>query len=327
MKRLITNDTKQNKKQKLSDLKDCKIDTIVIKHAIYVKTPCGKFLIGTEGFSIFRYCLETKQKFRIAGSVDQPGYQDGTRDESRFYSPTSLIFSKNGKTLFVSDRCNYVIRAICVQTGITTTFAGKVGVQQYVDGPKEKACFYRPDYLKLSPDGNTLIVVDYLKIRSICITTGQVNTIVTFEHNTSEFIFSSDSKHIYILNLNRIFKYNLETCKSYLFKDDSFFKDKPSYFGGVISKDGQLLFISNYINNYIQIFNLATNEVINTIPITFKPEHIFILKNDQLCICNRFDNKTQFLDISEYCTNFKTFTQSKLSKYSFLPRQVIKRFN
>jgi hypothetical protein len=41
-------------------------------------TSCGKFLIGMEGHSIFRYCLETKQKIRIAGCVNTVGYQDGT---------------------------------------------------------------------------------------------------------------------------------------------------------------------------------------------------------------------------------------------------------
>jgi DNA-binding beta-propeller fold protein YncE len=323
MKRLITNCTKHNKKQKLSkDSKLCKIiDTIenIKQPQGIIKTPYGKILIGVENNSIFRYNLKTKQKFRIAGSVDKFGHQDGTRDESRFYSPNGLILSKDLKTLFVSDTCNRVIRAICVQTGMTTTFAGQVGKWDRIDGPKEKACFKSPGTLKLSPDGNTLIVVDVNKLRTICIATGQVDTIYTL--NIRDFTLSPDGKHIYILNWYHILKYNLETGKAEIV---SVLEDK-GYFSCEISKD-RLLFISNMWSKEIKIVNLDTTQVIGSINTHFDPSKLEISTNGkQLYVGYLFDKKIQVFDISKYCTNYKTFLQLQLSKHSFLPRPLIKR--
>jgi DNA-binding beta-propeller fold protein YncE len=319
MKRSITNDAKQNKKQKLST--KCEIlDTIDINRTrSIIQTPCGKFLIGVEGHSIFRYCLKTKQKIRIAGSIDQSGFKDGTRDKSRFNYPQDLILSKYLKTLFVSDTCNNVIRAICIVTGVTTTFAGQVGKSCNVDGPKENACFRSPRALKLSPDGNTLFVADSYKLRTICITTGQVNTICTKYKFIQDFTFSPDSKHVINCHSNQVFKFHLETCKSeFILKDQGFI-------GCDISKDG-ILFISNYLDKCIQVVDIVTNKVIDTIETPFKPRNIIITTNDKQLYVSCYNvNKIQVLDISKFCTNFKTFLQSQLAKHSFLSQAVVKR--
>jgi DNA-binding beta-propeller fold protein YncE len=306
----------------MTDSKECKIiDTIEnIQNSIsIIETPCGKFLIGIEKYSIYKYCLETRQKFRIAGSIDQPGYQDGTRDESRFNWLKSLTLSKDLKTLFVADFGNGVIRAICVDTGVTTTFAGQVRKRVIVDGPKEKAGFICPRKLKLSPDGNTLMVSDYKKLRTVCITTGQVDTIHTFINEMDDFVLSPDRKHIYILNCNQCLKYNFKTNKS-----EILFKGK-GLTGYEFSKYGQLLFVASWVNQHIKVVNIVTNEVINTIPTPFNAHKITISTNGKQLYIN--DNvNIQVLDISKHCTNFKTFTQLQLFKHSFLPRQVI-RFN
>jgi DNA-binding beta-propeller fold protein YncE len=306
----------------MTDSKECKIiDTIenIQNSKTIIQTPCGKFLIGVEKHCIFKYNLKTKQKFRIAGSVDRWSHQDGTRDESRFHWPEDLTLSKDLKTLFVTDFGNRVIRAICVETGMTTTLAGQVGKWYHIDGPKEKACFKYPRSLELSPDGNTLFVSDEYKLKTICITTGQVNTICTFEQEIQDFTFSPDSKHIYICLWTQILKYNLETGKSeIIFKGEDFV-------GCELSKDGQLLFILNKRNKYIKVVNLITNEVIGTITTHYKPLKLVNSTNgNQLYVC--YNNVVKVLDISNYCTNVKTFIQSQLSKHSFLPRQVI-RFN
>jgi DNA-binding beta-propeller fold protein YncE len=302
----------------MSDFKECKIiDSINIQlPRIIIQTPCGKFLIGDKGNSIFRYCLKTKQKFRIAGSVKQSGHQDGTRDESRFYSPYGLILSKDLKTLFVSDSFNRVIRAICVGTGITTTIAGQVGVLKYVDGPKEQACFTTPQTLKLSPDG--LYVADDYKLRTICIATGQVDTIGTFEKLIYDFALSPDNKHIIICHWAQVLKYNIETGKSEIILQGD------GFVGCDFSKDG-LLFISNHSNKEIHFVNLDTNQIIYTITLSFLPFKITVSTNGkQLYISDFFNHNIQVLNI---CTNFKTFFQLQLSKYSLLPRQVIKSFS
>jgi hypothetical protein len=319
MKRSKTTDTKHNKKQKLSKIsEECKIiDSInITKPKSIIQTPCGKFLIGVEGHSIFKYNLKTKQKFRIAGSVEQSGYQDGTRDESRFHWPYGLTLSKDLKTLFVTDDFNRVIRAICVVTGMTTTFAGQVGKRKCVDGPKEKACFANPRILKLSPDGNTLIVADYAHFRTICIETGQVDTIVSFGNAIRGFSLSPDSKHVYISIWKQNLKYNLETGESEIILEDKGFE------GCELSKNGQLLFIPNFWHK-CQVVNLDTNTVINTINTSFPFLNISITTNEQQLYVSRI-NKIQVLDISKYCTNFKIFLKSQLAKHSFLPPQVIK---
>jgi DNA-binding beta-propeller fold protein YncE len=313
----------------MTDLKKCKIiDTIenIKRPRGIIQTPCGTFLIITEGSSLIKYCLETKQKIRITGGVNRWGHQDGTRDESIFNCPQGLTLSKDLKTLFVVDRCNCVIRAICVQTGITTTFAGKVGVQQHVDGPKEKACFKLLITLKLSPDCKTLIVPDYNKLRTICIATAQVDTIDTFGtfyNNINDFVLSPDGKHIYICNGYNILKYNLEKTR----KSEIVLEEDQGVLGCDISKNGQFMFIVNEYK-HIKVVNLATDEVINTITITFKPPRMSISTNGkQLYICDDQNNKIQVLDISKYCTNFKIFLKSQLTKYSFLPRAVVKRIS
>jgi DNA-binding beta-propeller fold protein YncE len=304
---------------------ECKIiDSInITKPKSIIQTPCGKFLIGVEGNSVFLYNLKTKQKFRIAGSVDQPVHQDGTRDEARFNYPTDLTLSKDLKTLFITDSDNRVIRAICIVTGVTTTFAGQVGSNKQVDGSKEKACFEYLKGLKLSPDGNTLYVSDIYKLRTICITTGQVNTIYTIYQFIHDFTLSPDGKHIYILHMTQFLKYHLETGKSEIVLEG--FDD---FFGCDISKDGQLLFISNRRNQKICIVNLDTNQVIDTINTPFRCFKITISKNgQQLYVCDSYNGKIKVLDISNYCSNFKTFLKSQLAKHSFLPRQVIKKMS
>jgi sugar lactone lactonase YvrE len=286
-----------------------------------IQTPCGKFLIGIEKHSIFRYNLETKQKVRIAGSVDQFGHQDDTRNEARFKSPTSLTLSKDLKTLFVADLGNYVIRAICIVTGVTTTFAGQVGKRNCVDGSKEKACFEYLKGLKLSPDGNTLIVADDSNIRTICIATGQVNTICIFDICIYDFTLSPDGNHVTICHWTQILKYNIETGKSEIVSEE-----KGLEACGILNNE-QLLFIS-YLDNCIEVVNFDTNKVIDTITTRFEPQKMSISTNGKQLYVNDHDNdEIQVLDISKYCTNFKTFLQSQLSKHSFLPQQVIKIFN
>jgi WD40 repeat protein len=302
----------------------CKIiDTIdVTKPSSIIQTPCGKFLIGVEYHSIFSYCLLTKQKFQIAGSIIDHGYKDGIRDESRFHNPSSLTLSKDLKTLFIIDKWNYVIRTIRIGTGVTTTFAGQVDNKKFVDGPKEKACFKLPSVLKLSPDGNTLYVADFFKFRSIHIETGQVNTIDIFENIITDFTLSPDGKYIYICYWFNILKYNFETGKSEIVLEGK------GIFGCDISKDGQLLFILNYLSKIVKVVKIVTNQVIDTITTPFMPSNLTVSTNaKQIFVCDCNNATIKVLDISKYCTNFKTFLQSQLCKHSFLSRLLIKRFN
>jgi DNA-binding beta-propeller fold protein YncE len=327
MKRLIHKDEKHNKKQKLSNILECEIiDSIVIQQPnSIIQTPCGKFLIGVEGNSVFLYNLKTKQKFRIAGSVEQSGYQDGTRDESRFHYPSSLTLSKDCKTLFVADKFNCVIRAICIKTGVTTTFVGQLYARKSIDGPKEKACFQNPGSLELSPDGNTLFVADHHCLRTICIATRQVKTIYyeyinNFGNDLCNFTFFSDGKNIIICDCEKYFKYNIENRSKTLLKYGS------GYSHCEMSKHGELLFVSNHTNKLIQVVDIATETVICTLSTSFNATRFTSIAK-RLYARDYINNIIYIINISEYYTNFKTFTQLQLSKHSFLSRAVIKRFS
>jgi hypothetical protein len=113
-------------------------------------------------------------------------------------------------------------------------------------------------------------------------------------------------------------KINLDTQKSNIIL-------KGKGYINCLSNDGQLLFISNFLKGCIKVFNLVTNEVIGTITTPCNPFKITIVTNT-LYICE-FKKLIQVLDISNYYSNFKTFAQLQLSKYSFLPRKVIKSFS
>jgi DNA-binding beta-propeller fold protein YncE len=278
-------------------------------------------LIGVEGHSIFRYCLETKQKFRIAGSVYLYGHQDGTRDKSRFHYPSSLTLSKDCKTLFVADKLNCVIRAICIKTGVITTFAGQVGKPNRVDGPKEKDFLAVPSVLKLSPDGNTLFVADSHCLRTICIATRQVKTNYHYDITNAlyNFTFFPDGKNIMICDCVNYFKYNIENRSKTLLKYGS------GYSHCEFSKHGELLFVSNY-NKHIRVIDIATETVICTLSTIYNAAAFTSIAN-RLYARDYVNNIIYIHNIFEYYTNFKTFIHLQLSKHSFLSRAVIKRFS
>jgi hypothetical protein len=303
----------------MSDYNECKIiDTINIQNPrCVILTHCGKFLIGSEGFSIFKYCLTTKRKFWIVGSITQSGHRDGTRDKSIFKCPMSLILSKDCKTLFIVDYGINVIRAICVQSGITTTFAGQVNLNMNF----EVAYFVSiSEMIKLSPDGNTLIVGDSHNLKTICVATGQVNTIGTFEILIKYFDFSPDGKHMFISNYKQVLKYNFKTQNSDMIFEESGSHGFNELF--IVTNDNFLFVRSDYSNN-INIFNITTLEKCGIITNCLRSSYLTI-NNTKLFSCNFVCNIIQVFDISKYCTNSRSFTQLQLFKHSFLPRQVIK---
>jgi DNA-binding beta-propeller fold protein YncE len=307
----------------MSNLKKCQIiDIINQKITNFIQTPCGKFLIGFEGQSIVRYNLETEQKYRIAGSIDQSGFKDGTRDESRFNYPQDLILSKDLKTLFVSDTNNLFIRAICVQSGITTTIYSQIELNNFIWKPKKNSVFSKPTTLTFTPDSKTLLVTDWEILRSICMETGQIDTICTCEDSICNVIFFPDGKHIFIETFDQILKYNLET------REFEIILNNIDVNGCYLSKDGQFLFLSDYHRKLINVINIATNDV-DTIVTNFNPRIVTKTTNEKRLYVNNVSfvkNEVVVLDISEYCTNFKTFTQLQLAKHSFLPRIFITRF-
>jgi DNA-binding beta-propeller fold protein YncE len=265
-----------------------------------IATRYGKFLIIVEATKIFRYDLETGHKNEI------------TQNKYIFNNPKGLTFSKDFKTLFVVDSVNGIIYAICVQTGETTILA--------------KLSCQHSESLQLSPDGKTLYLVDCDKLITICIATGQVDKIQKFENYIHDITLSPDGKHIYVSYFDRVLKFNIETCKVELVFDESASVNNNNNFNSLhLSNNDHLLFVSNHEGSVINIINISSNDQIDQIK-CFEPCNI-TCSDGKLYICNYNDNFIYIIDISKYCTNFKTFTQLQLSKYSFLPRQVIEIIN
>lgn len=93
----------------------------------------------------------------FAGTMqDNPGFQDGTGNAARFFSPTGLVFDATGN-LWVADSANHAVRKI-TPTGEVTTLAGGNGDGNQ-DGPGNLATFGRPQALAISSAG-ILFVAD-----------------------------------------------------------------------------------------------------------------------------------------------------------------------
>ncbi|HJZ67040.1 MAG TPA: SMP-30/gluconolactonase/LRE family protein [Blastocatellia bacterium] len=81
-----------------------------------------------------------------------PGFADGAAANARFNTPTGLVISADGSTLFVADTNNNRIRKINLSTGRVSTLAGG-GDGGIVDGPGGDAILSRPIGLALDSDG------------------------------------------------------------------------------------------------------------------------------------------------------------------------------
>jgi DNA-binding beta-propeller fold protein YncE len=54
----------------------------------------------------------------------QPGWQDGDLRSARFRNPHGLVLSADGRTLYVADTENHIVRAVDLPAGAVSTFAG-----------------------------------------------------------------------------------------------------------------------------------------------------------------------------------------------------------
>ena len=101
----------------------------------------------------------------------------GTAGCAYFNHPTGIAISPDGKTLYVADSGNNRIRAVTIATGKTSLIAG--GSVGYKNGVGSAAKFKTPQSLLISPDGNTLYIVDQGNnvIRAINLTNKSVSTL------------------------------------------------------------------------------------------------------------------------------------------------------
>jgi DNA-binding beta-propeller fold protein YncE len=97
---------------------------------------------------------DTGEKSVLAGSLDSPGYADGTGRDARFDVPYDVVVRPDGD-LIVSDHENQRLRRVTLD-GKVTTFAG-TGAAGTADGPAEEAEFFYPQGLAVASDGTLYV--------------------------------------------------------------------------------------------------------------------------------------------------------------------------
>ncbi|MHB1606155.1 MAG: NHL repeat-containing protein [Leptospirales bacterium] len=169
----------------------------------------------------------------VAGANHRARYRDGVGESARFNNPEGLAISQDGKTLYVADSRNNMIRKIDLATKTVSTIAGH-SFPSSGDGVGKSAGFETPRGLVLSPDGKTLYVADSGNnmIRKIDLATNQVTTLAGGGKLMAGFADGVGTQ--------------------------ASFKEPRSL---AISSDGQILYIADTRNHLIRKMILATNSV------------------------------------------------------------------
>jgi hypothetical protein len=111
----------------------------------------------------------------LAGGLEK-GYRDGMMSEARFSAPDGLALL-GGRTLFVADTYNHVIRSVDLHQGVVQTFAG-CGVAGHADGELSSARFKFPQKLTLESSRGCLYVTELNDcIRCISLVERSVTTV------------------------------------------------------------------------------------------------------------------------------------------------------
>lgn len=108
-----------------------------VRDIAIVRDPDEAIFTTGSGHTIGRLPLSGSVTQRLAGSVK--GYRNGPADQALFDTPTSLCVS--GRSVYVVDSGNAVIRRIDLVTRTVETVTGRPGVHVYNDGPRGTASF------------------------------------------------------------------------------------------------------------------------------------------------------------------------------------------
>jgi sugar lactone lactonase YvrE len=135
------------------------------------------YVADTANSTIRKVALATGAVTTLAGA-GSPGSTDGTGAAARFSYPYGIAGDGAGN-LYVADTGNSTIRKIDVTTRTVTTFAGKVGVTDSVDGPGATARFNYPYSIGGDGAGNLYVAdIGNATIRKIVIQTAAVSTVI-----------------------------------------------------------------------------------------------------------------------------------------------------
>jgi sugar lactone lactonase YvrE len=133
------------------------------------------YITDSRNNLIRKIVIATSEVTTVAGVADRVGTDDGMGILASFNAPIGI--TTDGKSLYVADTSNNMIRKINAATGEVTTLAGKVGAFGQNDGPGAGASFTGP--FGISTDGTYLYVADTFNnaIRRVDLASGLVSTI------------------------------------------------------------------------------------------------------------------------------------------------------
>jgi DNA-binding beta-propeller fold protein YncE len=141
-------------------------------------SPNGKTLYVTDSVNnrIRSVDVATGKTAFIAGSTQ--GYRNGIGSAARFNLPNNIVVSADGKTLYVADLQNHVIRMIDIKSKRVSTLAG-VGKGGHLDGAFNRAYISFPDSLAWGPNSWTLYLseVGSQQIRALNLRTKVITTL------------------------------------------------------------------------------------------------------------------------------------------------------
>ena len=156
--------------------------------------PDGKRAVVSDmGFhKLFVVEVETGERRELAGQRAS-GSDDGEGTEARFWRPRGVAFAPDGRTVYVADSANHLIRSVSYPEGVVTTLAGKVrlgiGRPGLDDGAMfsggvgsngtRVAMFSEPHDVAVSPDGLLVVVAEFQtnRIRVLRLQDGSVVTL------------------------------------------------------------------------------------------------------------------------------------------------------
>src|ERR1700739_3758258 len=135
--------------------------------------------LSIAGVLLFVFSVSNAQIVTtFAGSVSNPGNNDGTGTAAGFYQPVDIT-ADGGGNLYIADGIANNIRKVVISTGVVTTMAGSTtyGSGQ-ADGTGTAATFNGPAGIQYDGLGN-LYVADQQnnEIRAINVSTGAVTTV------------------------------------------------------------------------------------------------------------------------------------------------------
>jgi sugar lactone lactonase YvrE len=110
----------------------------------------------------------------LAGTLNSPGYQDGSAHTARFDTPYGIAVDGQG-TVYVADRSNHCIRVI--SGGQVSTLAGTCTSGGYQDGPAAAAQFQQPYGVAVDNQGQISVSDWNHRIRAIDPVNGTVSTL------------------------------------------------------------------------------------------------------------------------------------------------------